>query len=92
MINILNSDIQERIADKIISICEESCIKLLKSKISDERYLRAKQACKYCGGVDVNTLKKWESKGLTPIIVGRVVVYDRVDIDSFMLKHKLLKH
>lgn len=56
--------------------------------ISKKRYLKQQEAIRYTGIGSVSTLNKWERLGLPRIKINGVVLYDKKDLDAFILKFK----
>jgi len=71
----------------IIELVEQSVVSM--SSRDETRYLRQHELMHYAGGVSKETVRKWVTMGLKEIKIGQVVMYDKKDIDKFMIKHKI---
>lgn len=85
--NLLIQEAEKLLVQTIISIVD----KTIKSAVKDDeiRYLRQKDVLRYAGGISKDTLRRWVVMGLKEIKVGNVVMYDKQDIDRFMIQHKI---
>lgn len=65
--------------------------KTIQATVSREevRYLRQRELMQYAGGVSKETVRKWVTMGLKEIKIGQVVMYDKQDVDKFMIQHKI---
>jgi len=57
----------------------------------EQKWLTAKQACRYLGGISVGTLRGWrDTAKLRHYIVGGKTFYKVGDLDKFMEKHRII--
>lgn len=64
-----------------------------KAKVSnvmvEKRWLTVEELEEYLGFGNMDTQREWRDSGLLPYYrLGRVIVYDKNDIDDFVKKHK----
>lgn len=71
----------------IVELVEQS-VKSLQCQ-NEPRYFKQHELIKYAGGVSKETVRKWVSMGLKEIKIGQVVMYDKKDVDQFMIKYKI---
>lgn len=74
---------------KVLDELERLIFELRKeNSICSKRYLKQGEAVKYAGIGSANTLNKWERKGLKKIQIDGVILYDKKDVDNFVLQYK----
>lgn len=87
--NILSEKFESELVHYVTEVVEQHIVDVIKAQSLNVRYLSPDEAASYCG-VDKQTLNKWVSDGLLKIKVGsRLVKYDKLDLDKFMLKNKI---
>lgn len=85
----LSEEIQRQIANSIIEICSNAVEKAYELQSTETRYIKESKARIYCDNASYNTFQKWVREGeLDPIRIYGKVLYDKKDLDVFMLKHK----
>lgn len=85
--NLLSPETENQLSQSIIDLVEKTVRSAIKSE--DVRYLRQAELMKYAGGVSKETVRKWVMMGLKEIKIGGVVMYDKQDVDRFMIQHKI---
>lgn len=85
--NLLSPETESQLSQSIVDLVERTVRSAIKT--DDIRYLRQAELMKYAGGVSKETIRKWVTMGLKEIKIGGVVMYDKQDIDRFMIQHKI---
>lgn len=84
---LFSQEIELEMRQSIIELVD----KTIQATVSREevRYLRQRELMQYAGGVSKETVRKWVTMGLKEIKIGQVVMYDKQDVDKFMIQHKI---
>lgn len=85
--NLLSPETESQLSQSIVDLVERTVRSAIKT--DDIRYLRQSELMKYAGGVSKETIRKWVTMGLKEIKIGGVVMYDKQDVDRFMIQHKI---
>lgn len=85
--NLLSPETESQLSQSIVDLVERTVRSAIKT--DDVRYLRQLELMKYAGGVSKETIRKWVTMGLKEIKIGGVVMYDKQDVDRFMIQHKI---
>lgn len=88
--NILSSEIEKQIENKIINVVSKTLESLLNDKEEDQRFLKPLEAAKFCG-VNRKKIDEWvTTEELPKIKMGhRTVLYDKEDLIKVMIKNKV---
>lgn len=86
---LLSEQMERELSYRIIELVERTISNLLEQDAPPERrYLRPQEAMEYCGIRSYVTLDKWVEDGLPKIKIDRTVLYDKEELDKFMIQYK----
>ncbi|WP_225743338.1 AlpA family transcriptional regulator [Marinilactibacillus sp. Marseille-P9653] len=87
--SILSKETEEELTERVLALVEISIAKNEERNKQRQRYLRIPEAVVYCG-VSRATLDRWVIKyGLKRFTRDQIVLYDRKDLDEFIIKYKI---
>lgn len=85
-------EINQAALEAMIKPLVEKIVRMLVPKIVEQRYVNTKNAAKYLG-VSFPTFKKWVAeKGITPVVIGGAVRWDKQDFDKELEREKTIRN
>lgn len=86
MNSIFNDAAQQELKEDFIKIVMDTANQLVLDK-TNKRWLRKKDVLSYCS-ISSGTLDLWTRQGLKVSLVNGVILFDKREIDAFILKYQ----
>lgn len=84
--SVFSDKVQQELMENVIKIVMQTTTQLV-AENANKRWFRQKEAADYCS-CSVNSLIDWTRQGLKVSLVNGIKLYDRVELDKWILKYQ----
>lgn len=84
--SVFSDRVQQELMENVIKIVLQTTNQLV-AENANKRWFRQKEAAEYCS-CSVNSLIEWTRQGLKVSLVNGIKLYDRVELDKWILKYQ----